>query len=354
MRLKVDKPLLPIAANVIARAKTLADNRQANYSYTGNEYDLPSQDFSLEEMQDVARSQVTVNAYELWYEIPDANLTDEIPEGVSWRTYEDFTDPENPVTVTRKWEDLPASRTGTGVSMRYYQPANNGEYNPADAQILLDDGIAVFGPREMLVRISEPDYFVGDPEFDVPVETIEWIDQNWSEGKYYDIVHAYLNMREVYLAKGATENDAWAACTDEEKDILVKWNQVGLGKAATTLDPAWTEAQKARELGRIYEFFIDNMSAACRRRFGRWWTWLLMSFTNAGGLKFEADWDSALKQRYIDGLYRQFELGKINALVDFTDVFIRSYLDTDFVWTFTPNTIADNLIETLNGKIPPV
>ena len=79
-----------------------------------------------------------------------------------------------------------------------------------------------------------------------------------------------------------------------------------------------------------------------------------MSFTNAGGLKFEADWDSALKQRYIDGLYRQFELGKINALVDFTDVFIRSYLDTDFVWTFTPNTIADNLIETLNGKIPPV
>lgn len=354
MRLTVTKPLLPLAANIIARAKTLADNGQPGYQYTGNEYQLPSGDFSLEEMQDVARSQVDIFAFELWYEIPDANLGDQIPDGVSWRTYIDDTDPDNPVEVTRVWGDLPASRTGTGVSMRYFQQANNGQYNPSDAQILLDDGIAVFSQKEMQVRVSEPDYFVGDPEVDIPVETIEWINSNWSEGKYYDMIHAYLNMREVYLAKGATENDAWAACTDEEKSILVNWNQVGLNKANDVLDPAWTEAQKARELGRRYEFFIDNMNLACVKRFGRWWTWLLMSFTNSGKLKFDGDWDNSFKQAYVDGLYRQFELGDTNALVSFTNVFIRSYEQADFVWSFTPNTIADNLIETLNGKIPPV
>ena len=117
MRLLVNKPLLPLAASAILRAKTLADNKQANYSYKGNTYNLPSGDFSVDEVQDIARSQVTITAYELWYEIPDANLTDEIPEGVSWRSYEDDEDPPN--TIIRTWGDLPASATGTGVSMRY-------------------------------------------------------------------------------------------------------------------------------------------------------------------------------------------------------------------------------------------
>lgn len=361
MKIIIDKQglaLLPVGRAIIDRGIILADNGDPAYSYFGNEYQIPSGDMGLEEMQSISRYAFNVFAFELWYEIPDARLTEEVPEGVSWRSYIDGSDPDNPVEVIRKWEDLPANRTGTGVSMRYYQLANNGRYNAIDAQLILDAGISVFSTQEMSVRISEPEYYIGDPETDIPIKTITWIDQHWSEGQFYDIIDAYLQMKDVYAQD-------WDNATGEEREILVKWNQVGLNKSAS-IYPGLSEGQLAKELGRDYEFFIDQMTVAARKRFGRWWTWLNMSFTNAGRNKFfgasisGGDWDSDYKQLYIDSIYRQFELGKTNALVDFTDLVISSYVQGDgagggdFVWTFTARTIANSLMETLQDNKPPL
>ena len=355
MKIITTKNKLPVTIGKLGNAKFITDNRVEGYDYEHYEFALPSQDMSLETVVDLERGGNIVYAYEMFFEIPLANMSDEIPEGVSFREWTDAEDP--PVTHIRTWNDLEerAVAQDDSLHMLYWQISNNGQFKAVDKEIIEGAGFTIYGMQSLITRLSEEIYNdIADPEYTGSIETIEYINSQWDLGGFYDIIHAYLNMREAYLAKGVDENAAWAACTEEEQKILVRWNQVGLAKANQIFDPTWSEGRKAKELGRMYEFFGVNMNIAAAQRFIRWWTWLQMNLKNSGDIKFKTDWDDKLKQLYIDGIYRQYQLGKTNELVEFTNTVIGGYDQTDFVFSFSPATVASFLSKTLEDKQTPI
>ena len=347
MRITLDKRQIAQLNTRISGLKGMETYQFSGYNQTGDLLNVPSGDLALNLAIDIGRIGGTVETYEYWTEVPNANLTDDLPEGVSYKYYED----EDGVTQTRQWDDLSelAANQAATATMRFWQPANNSDFIWEDVEIIQESGFEVFGKSELDKKLNQEYEDTGDPDY-TETETIEYIHENWRFGGYFDIMHAYLNMREIYLAKGVDEDAAWAACTDEEKRVLVQWNQVGLNKSSDILDPSWGEARQFKELGRLYREFNFNVLLALEKRFTDWYQYLNMILSNSGSTKFESSWDWGLKEEYVHRMYRQYELGETNALVEYNNTELGSYLDADFLGTISASTIVANLEDVLNEK----
>lgn len=348
MKVTISKALLPQVIDKINNLKIAEQYQLEGYSQDDTVINAPSGDVPLEQVIDIARTGARVDFFEYWIEVPNANLADNLPEGVSYRDYE-TGDP--PVPAIRTWAELGelgANGAGT-ATMRYWQEANNGQFVANDIELIQEAGFEVFGKASLSKKLNADYEDTGDPEYTV-VETIEYIDQNWRFAGYFDMLHAHIRMTELYEDKGINDNARWAACTDAEKEIIVRWNIVGLGKAASIMDVTWSENRQLKEIGKKYREFNVNMSLALEKRFTDWYQYLNMILTNSGRTKFNADWDWAFKQEYIHRYLRQYELSSTNALLDFNQTVLSTYLDADFFGTIPASTIVNALERVLNDK----
>lgn len=334
MKLDIGKALQPTIAP-FANSVAVMDL----YGYRGYKIDnaglvSPSEDAPLDWVMDISRSGIVVSKYEIFFEIPDANIDDPIPSEVSFSG------------DVATWADLTLRNQGDTMSMRYYQPSNNGIFNVNDIEVC---GMAVYGTGEMQLKVNTDEYSdIGSPDY-VVMETIEYVDKNWRY-KYFDMVTAYITITDLYEAKGGDDNARWAACTDIEKEIIVRWNIVGLTKASSIAPPEWGEARSAKEIGKKYRVFNRNMLIALERRFTDWYQYLNMILSGTGATKFLADWLWSLKDAYSHRYLRQYELGDVNSLVDFNDTTLGAYTDADFVGGIPAITIVTNLNDVLTAK----
>lgn len=349
MKIHLDKQTIPKAANRLSVIKGMELYKFYGYDQNDDILEAPSQDVSLEEADSISRVGVVVEAFEYWIEVPNANLADNLPDGVSYRNYFDTQEP--PVEQTRTWADLSELATnfaGT-ATMRYWQPSNNSIFIHEDVYLITEAGFEVFSKSALLKKLNKDYDDPGDPEY-TEIETIDYIDKNWALNGYFDMVDAYLIMKDIYEAKGATDNDRWAASDDIEKEILVRWNQVGLSKALDIVNPSLSEGQQAIIIGKKYREFNINMLIALERRFTDWYQYLNMILSNTGKTKFSTDWSWIYKDDYSHRYLRQYELNVVNALIDFHDNVLSNYSDGDFVGTISASAITNNLGKVLKNN----
>lgn len=331
MRIIVNKELQPQVRAKIDGVKSMEQYNFDGYSHNQLILQAPSSDLVLNVAVDIARLGVIVEAYEYWVEIPDTNINDDLPDGLSYQTTLNPTPP--PTEINRTWADLGLLAQGTSNSLRYWQDANNGNLNWNDVELIEEAGFTVYGHQTVVMRLNEDEYAdIGDPEY-VVLETIEWIDKNWRYGGYFDLVHAWLRMQELYEAKDTTDALRWAASTAIEKEILVRWNQVGLNRAVDLVDPSWSEARGLKEINRKYKEFSFTLKVVLEGRFDTWYQYLNVVFSGTGRTKFESDWSWDLKEEYVSRFTRSFELTATNKLLDWSDTVLSTYLDADFVGT---------------------
>jgi len=329
MRITIEKSLMPQLITSIDGIKRMEEFQFDGYDQNNIILTAPSSDIVLNVAMDIARIS-TVEAYEYWVEIPNANLADDLPAGMSYSTYLD----EFEVEQNRTWAELSELQANFAATatMRYWQPANNGQFVFEDVEILIGNGFSVFGHQTLQIQLNKDYADTGDPEY-VVTETIEWIDQNWRYGGYFDILDAYFAMGVLYTAKGASDLDRWNGCTTAEKIIIVKWNHVGLNRAADLAPGGWSEGKTLKELSRLYREFNANMINALGKRFSDWHQYLQLTLSGAGRTKYDGDWDWDLQQEYIMNGTRFYELGSNNALIAWHDTILATYLDADFVGT---------------------
>jgi hypothetical protein len=359
MRVIVDKQLIPQLNTKIGTLKTMEAYKFDGYEQDETVLVSPSNDLPLDLAMEIGRLGAVIENYEYWIEVPDTELANDVPAGMSFSTY--LNDDPVPIEVNRKWNELGelAASFVPGHTLRYWQPSSDGAFLFNDVEILQESGFEVFGHASLQIKLNEDYSDTGDPEY-VVQETIEYIDLNWGFAGYFDMVHAHIRMTELYEAKGIDDNARWAASTDAEKEVLVRWNIVGLNKAASIMDPGWTEARQVKELGKMYREFNLNMVIALEKRFTDWYQYLNMVLTNAGNTKFHGasfeagDWNWNLKEAYVHQFLRQYELGDTNALVDFNQTTLTTYVDADFFGTIPAATIVANLEKVLNAKTYPI
>ena len=347
MRIIIEKELQPQLRAMLDGIKSMEQYKFSGYSQTQNVLEAPSSDLTMVIAIDIARLGAIIEAYEYWVEIPNANLGDDVPAGLSYETYLD----EFEVEQTRTWADLSelAPNFAADATMRFWQPANNGNFLYEDIEIILEAGFEVFGHQTMQMKRNLDYEDTGDPEY-VVLETIEWIDKNWRYGGYFDMLEAYLRMTELYDAGGGDDNARWAALTDDEKLVVVRWNIVGLGKAAQLVDGGWSELRQFQQISKWYREFNINMNATLLKRFNDWYQYLNTVLDASGQVSFDAAWDWEHKDNYIHRALRQFELGATNSLVTFNDVTVAGFPDADFFGTTTAVAYAAKLNEVLIGK----
>jgi len=351
MRIIIEKSLIPQLNARINSIKSMEQYQFSGYNQSQAVLEAPSGDLPLGLAMDLGRLGATIEAYEYWVEIPNANLGDNIPPEVSYGTYLD----ESEILQNRTWTQISelAANFAATATMRFWQPANNGNFLWNDVELIEEAGFEVFGHATLSIKTNKDYEDTGDIEY-AELETIEYIDQNWRFAGYFDMLHAYLAMRDIYDAKGGDDNARWAASTDAEKAVLVRWNQVGLTKAASIIDPGYSEARTVKEVGHLYREFNLNMVMALEKRFTDWYQYLNMVLTNAGATKFDGDWSWDLKEDYTHRMLRQYELAVTNALVDFNQTILSTYVDADFFGTIPAATIVANLEDVLNAKTYPI
>lgn len=348
MRVLVTKEIFPVLMPLLFGSKEAQQYNIPNYTYKGNTLTIPNSDLTIDKIVNIARVGVIIEVAPIWFEIPDIDLGEDIPEGVSFRTYTD----EFEIEQTRTWSNLGIKAQGISNSIRYWQPSNNGQFNVLDVEIIQESGYTVLSHANLTLLLNTSEYTdVEQPEW-VPIETIQYIDENWQYSEYFDMLHAYLRMVELYEEKGVDNNARWAASTDVEKEILVRWNVVGLNKAATLVDPGWSEGRQLKEIGRKYREFNLNITIALEKRFNDWYQYLNMVLkSGTGKTKFAIDWIWEHKYEYVHRFIRQYGLGDVNALVDFNNVTLGGYVDADFITTtITSTQIVSNLEKVLNDK----
>ncbi len=351
MRVTIDKQLLPQVIDKIAGLKIGEQYQLAGYGQAAEVIEAPSNDLPLETAMDISRAGALVETFEYWVEVPNVNLPDNLPDGVSYRDYlDELGDPQ-----IRTWAELGelAANQAATATLRFWQPANNGKFVVEDIEVIREAGFTVYGKAELPVKINAEYEDTGDPEY-VVLETIEYINDNWRYAGYFDMVHAHIRMREIYEAKGVDDNARWAASTNPERKVLVRWNQVGLGKASDLAPGSWSEARTVKELGKVYREFNINMKVALEKRFTDWYQYLNMVLSAAGRLKFAADWDWIFRDEYMHRFLRQYELGVTNALVEFNQTVLSTYLNSDFFGTIPAATYVANLERVLNDKTYPI
>ena len=349
MRILIDKVVQPQIVAKLAGVKSMEQYKFSGYRQDQLILEAPSRDVVLNVAIDIARVGARVEAYEYYVEIPNANLNDNLPSGLSYETY--FDDQQPPVEQTRTWADLDelAANQAATATLRYFQPANNGEFLFDDIEIIQEAGFEVFGIQSMQVKFNAEYEDTGAPEY-VALETIEWIDQNWRYGGYFDFVHAWLRMQEIYEAKGIDDDARWTASTAAEKQVLVRWNQVGLAKAQTIVPGSWSEGRTAKELNRAYNEFEENANHVMKERAERYYRYINFSLTNAGRTKFDTDWDWNNYYDYVARHLRFYELGTTNALIDWHDTVLATYVDADYVGSIPAATINNTLRSVLADK----
>jgi len=316
----------------------------SGYGLDDGEILVPDADLPLEVALNLDRKGFDIYAYSIFFEIPDTDLSEQIPEGVSFRSYEDDSEP--PQTIIRTWNDLGVNTTGNALTIRYWQSSNNSQFMGEDVVLIQEAGYTVYGAAERSLRVQDLTDFPQDPENENPV-TIEQIADQWAYN-FYDFVHAHNEMKAIY------ENKIWENCTTKEKRILVEWNQVGLNKANELVPPSWSEGRTAKELGKAYRTFNINIRSALARRFDDWYHFVRLFLSGAGQTKFEADWSWDLKEQYLENFLRQNELGAVNKLVEFNTDTLGNYTESDWVGTIPAATIVNNLNKVLTANEPPI
>lgn len=328
MRIRLNKELLAKVKILLGDDKSNQEYEVPNYTYKDGILSIPDRDYTLSNIIKVAERNVIIEKAPVWFEVPDSRINETIPVEVSFGG------------IT--WGDLELLTQGISNSLRYYQPFNSGIFNLSDIISIQDDNILVLSNADLDRKLQTVEYTVTPIE-----ETIEYIDANWKYNGFFDMVAAHVRMTAVYEAKGVDDNASWDACTDDEKEIIVTWNIVGLGKAATIIPAGWSESRAIKEIGRKYREFNINMIIALERRFTDWYQYLNMILTAAGRVKFDNDWDWYIKEQYVHRNLRQFELGVINDLVTFNNDILGTYLDSDFFGTISATTIVNNLEDVL-------
>jgi len=346
MKIKIQKDLQPQLTTLINGLKSMEINRYSGYESEEGLLIVPSNDIVLNEAVNIARI-AEVGTYEYWVEVPDANIDDDIPEGVSYETYLD----EFEVEQTRTWAELGLNAQGDSNSLRFWQPANNTEFLFEDVELIEEAGFTVYGKQELQLRLNDDEYAdTGDPEY-VEIKTIKYIDQNWRFGGYLDFMDAWLSMQEIYEAKDTTDALRWAASTTAEKKVLVRWNQVGLNRANDLVPGSWSEAKAVKELARSYREFNIHSAKVLLERFDRWYQYLNLVLSGAGRTKFASDWDWILRHEYVNRHLHFYELGTTNALLDWHDTVLATYVDADFITsTLTANQLVTSLRKVLANK----
>jgi len=347
-RIQYTKQQVPIIEGVLT-ASVLKTLEISGYNADGGTLTVPSSDISLDIAVELDRRGLSISAYEIFFEVPDANLSDNIPAGVSFATFED----DSGNTINRIWSDLPFNASGDSLTIRYWQSSNSGTFIGDDVTVLEEAGFTVYDRSSRSLRLQDTTVFpVDDPADENPV-TILQIDNEWAFN-FYDFVHAHNKMKEVFLAKGIDEDAAWAACTTQEKIALVKWNQVGLAKANEVVPPSWSDTRKIKTISKAYREFNTNVKTALEKRFDDWYNFVMLLLSNGGRTKFDSDWNWNLKDEYIRDFLRHYELGSTNALVDFNDTTLGGYTESDWIGTIPAATIVNNLNKTLTDDRPPV
>lgn len=102
MRILIDKQLQPQVAPKIAGVKSMEQYQFGGYNQDQSILIAPSVDVTLNVAVDIARVGARVEQYEYFVEVPNANLGDNLPSGLSYETYDD----PDLGTVTRTWGDL--------------------------------------------------------------------------------------------------------------------------------------------------------------------------------------------------------------------------------------------------------
>ena len=319
------------------------------YEFNREVFTVPSSEVPLAVVMDLAKAGIRIEDYETWVEIPNADLTVNVPVGVSFEKYMDNQDP--PVEQTRTWGDLPKAGEGDASlsSFRYWDGNNTGLFNYQDIELIQADGYTVFNLEAKNRRENEPSY----NSIAVSIEDINYIDKKWSFS-YFDYVEAWLTMKEVYEAKGGDDDARWTACTDEEKEIIVRWNiQKSLLKIDEIFDPTWSEGRKIKALVVKYRENEFNARAALTARFNDWYTYLNNSLSASGRTKFNSDYSWIWKEQYINDIARQFSEGETNNLTNYTNVTLAGggYNDADFIGTTVTKTqVVSILDEILTSK----
>jgi hypothetical protein len=345
MFIHITKELQPILVPLVFAIKTNEEYKISDYNYDELILEAPNADIELQTIIDIARIGTIVEDYPIWFEIPNVNLNDDISSGVTFSSFLDISGN----TIIRQWNDISLHLTGTSNTILFYQPSNNTDFVYNDVEIIQEDGFTVLGQKDLLIRTNEDEYAdTGATDYTI-IETIPYIDVNWEYG-YFDIVHGYLRMQEIYEAKGVDDNARWAASSDEEREILVRWNLVGLGKANDILDPDWSEIRKFKEVARKYREFEFNVDIGLTKRFNDYYRYLNTILSSAGRTKFSSDWVWSLKNDYIENYLREFELGEINGLIDWHDTVLSTYTNADFTGTIPNTTIVSGLRKVLANK----
>jgi len=349
MKILIDKANIAKLATLTEGIKTMQLYNFNGYDQDKTELIVPNGDIPLRMALDIARIATRVTGYSYRVEVPNANLGDNLPSGLSYETY--FDDQEPPVEQTRTWADLSEFRANQAATatLRYWQPANNGQFLYNDIELIEEAGFTVYSNADLTVKLNAEYDDPLEPEYTV-LETITYIDQNWRFAGYFDFVHAAIRMGELYEAKGATDLQRWNACTTAEKIAVVKWNIVGLNRASDLAPPSWSEARTAKELNRRYAEFEDNLQRALRKRFSDYFRYLNFSLSGTGRTKFETDWIWDNQHEFIYKAYRFYELGGTNALVNWHGTVLGTYVDADFIGSIPAATIINVLGNVLTAK----
>ena len=104
MRIHITKELQPVVVPLVSGIKTMQSYDINNYKYKDFILEAPSQDLNLEDVITISRVGAQVDAYEIWFEIPDVQIDASVPEGVSFSTYLD----EDASIIWRTWADTSA------------------------------------------------------------------------------------------------------------------------------------------------------------------------------------------------------------------------------------------------------
>lgn len=348
-KLVVKKEKLAVLNRYLVEHKINADYGVGG-SYKGQgsgvEIIVPNGDLGLGHAIEIDNRSADIYNYPIYFEVAISDLDQDVPAGLTWSTKFDDTDPENPVEVNTKWSDLTEVHRNATNTLRYLYQINSGRFMYEDMNLLSDYGYTGIPRGDYDIKINQEYSDVNDPEY-VAMVTIKSIANKWNTSAFFDWLDAHLTMGELYEARGATDNDRWATCDEEEKSILVKWHVVGLSRAAE-VHAGLSEVQIMKRAIRDYIEMDRNILVCFESRFKDWNRAVKTLLSSSGKAKFYLDYEAIMMQGYIYD-YRRVNVGSPDSLIEFNDS-ITTWDAADFFGTVTPVTISGLLNKILTNK----
>jgi len=146
--------------NMVEPYRAKAQMGVDGYSIDGTEISVNNKDIELTEAEDIMDFAEKVKDFPVWLEIANSDLDIDIPNTISWSTYED----EDGNVIQRKFSDMTVLAEGVTKSIRYIQRETSNISNDDLKAIKKVAKIKLMGLKDLNKAIADPndEYYVDD------------------------------------------------------------------------------------------------------------------------------------------------------------------------------------------------